>query len=335
MRIKSQKKSNVLLSLDEISINQPGRKTYEKNITKVMYVKFYTQKEGTLANFLPGWARKLWSLSKVSLGLYDSKSILIMPYLELCITPRCTLKCAKCANLMQYYHKPKDYDVERIIASIDRLLASVDFIDSFRILGGEPFLHKDIAQIICHCLTKKKIGQVQIVTNGTIVPKEEVLSALTHKNLSVYISDYGAVSSKKSQLEKCLSQRGVKFVVDSNYAWDDMGGLEHRDYGEEVVRAVYRNCGDICKTLVDGIVYVCPRSAHGDKLGLFPKNDQDYVDIYAGTIDDVRKKLRELYSVEYLEACHYCNPVKDRDKITAGEQGFVPRVEVNGNTDGK
>ncbi|MFZ4855389.1 MAG: radical SAM protein [Desulfuromonadaceae bacterium] len=273
-----------------------------------------------MSSLLPNSIYKCYCLAKAFVCSIDKSRLLILPYLELCITSRCSFQCVNCANLMQYYKSPKDYDTEHILETVCRLLACVDSIDCFRILGGEPFMHKDIARIISYCAEQGKIVQVQLVTNGTIVPKEEVLKALAHAKVSVYISDYGTVSGNRVRLEKCLSENGIVHVSDSNYIWDDMGGLDRRNYSDERVRSVYRGCRDICKTLVEGLVYVCPRSAHGDKLGVIPANDHDYVDILAGSEDEVRHRLRTLYDVEYIEACHYCNAVEDRCKIAAGEQ---------------
>jgi len=295
-------------------------KNYVNSVTLASLAAYYMLQGGIMSRLLPKSLYKRYCFAKASICSTDKSRLLILPYLEICITPRCSLKCLNCANLMQYYESPKDYDADRIFETLDHLLACVDLIDCFRILGGEPFMHKDIAHIISYCAEQAKIVQVQVVTNGTIVPKEEVLKALAHANASVYISDYGTVSGSMASLEKCLSEHGIVYFSDSNYIWDDMGGLERRDYTPERVRSIYQGCRDFCKTLVDGVVYVCPRSAHGDKLGIIPVNDHDHVDIFAGTVDEIRLKLRALYDIEYIEACHYCNAVEDRGKIVAGEQ---------------
>lgn len=297
-----------------------AQKNYSKSVTLKMVATNFLQQKGIMFCLLPSILYKWYCFAKALICFYNNSNLLILPYLELCITPRCTLKCTNCANLMQYYEKPKDYDTERIFVTLDRLLACVDSIYCFRILGGEPLMHKDIARIIRYCTEQEKLVQVQIVTNGTILPSEDVLEALANVKASVYISDYGTLSGNRSRLEESLSQRGIAHFSDSNYIWDDMGGIERRNYTSERVGHVYQGCKDICKTMVDGVVYVCPRAAHGDKLGIIPKREQDCVEVLAGSISEVRRKLRELYDVEYIEACYYCNAVEDRKKIAAGEQ---------------
>lgn len=295
-------------------------KSYAKSVTIGMFANFYVNQATILTEILPRRIFEIVCLIRAALDFTQKSRYVVLPYLELCITPRCSLRCTNCANLMQYYAKPCDYETEGIIGSIKRLLECVDYIDCFRILGGEPFLHRDIASIISFCTAQGKLRQVQIVTNGTIVPEQEVLKSLQHPKASVYISDYGKYSVNKSRLETCLAAYGIESVSDLNYTWDDMGGVERRDYSPERVRSVYRGCRDICKTLVEGLVYVCPRAAHADKLGIVPRKEQDCVDLYNGSTSFVRRKLLELYNVEYVEACYYCNAVEDRSKIAAGEQ---------------
>jgi len=295
-------------------------KNYNKSVTLRMLAEYYMQQNGIMSRFLTKKLYRIYCFGKSIVFFPQKYNLLIMPYLELCITPRCSLKCINCANLMQYYDKPKDYDTARIIATVDRLLECVDSIDCFRILGGEPFLHKDIARIIGYCAEQGKLVRIQVVTNGTIVPSDEVLSALEHAKASVYISDYGVVSGNRLRLEKCLSLRGIAHFSDSNYVWDDMGGLARRDYTPERVRSVYQGCKDICKTMVDGVVYVCPRSAHADKLGIVTMKEQDSVTVFTGSVKEVRCRLRNLYDVDYIEACYHCNAVECRSKIVAGEQ---------------
>ena len=71
-------------------------------------------------------------------------------YIDIMITEKCSLKCKDCSNLMQYYQKPVNSDLNILINSIDKIMASVDKIFEFRVLGGEPFMNKEIGKIIKH-----------------------------------------------------------------------------------------------------------------------------------------------------------------------------------------
>ena len=53
--------------------------------------------------------------------------------MDVVITERCSLKCKDCANLMQYYEKPQNSDLEILFKSLDRMMECVDQIYEFRV----------------------------------------------------------------------------------------------------------------------------------------------------------------------------------------------------------
>lgn len=73
---------------------------------------------------------------------------------------------------MPYFDYPRDYDVADLLKYMDRLFDCVDTIQIFRILGGEPFIYKDLDPIIRKAIDCSKVRTVDVVTNewnlGTI-----------------------------------------------------------------------------------------------------------------------------------------------------------------------
>ena len=98
---------------------------------------------------------------------------LILPYVEVCISPQCTLRCRDCANFMQHYDKPKPMDLAAVKSWIDALLESVDHILTFRVMGGEPLMQKQLPELMRYLIAQGKLQHIQIVTNGTLKPREE------------------------------------------------------------------------------------------------------------------------------------------------------------------
>ena len=72
---------------------------------------------------------------------------LIIPYVELCISPQCTLRCRDCANFMQHYHKPQPMDLEQVWSWVTAFLESVDHVMTFRVMGGEPLMQKQLPEL--------------------------------------------------------------------------------------------------------------------------------------------------------------------------------------------
>ncbi|EPC6291011.1 radical SAM protein [Campylobacter lari] len=120
-------------------------------------------------------------MKKFYLKKYFEKRVLEgkvdIPYLELVLTTRCTLRCESCNNLMQYFSPSNQYTctLEGIIESLELLLSKVDSIARVRIIGGEPLLFKDLPQLIDYLDAQKKILTFDILTNATIYFKEDLI----------------------------------------------------------------------------------------------------------------------------------------------------------------
>lgn len=244
----------------------------------------------------------------------------VIPYTELVLTSRCNLRCVNCANLMQYYNKHDEYSAQYLIESLDKFLEAIDGITWLRLIGGETFLYKNIDVILEYVLNHKKISSVQIVTNGILIPKDTTLSILKHPKASVFISDYGITSKNIENVKEKFSQNGIRFVSKSNLTWEDMGGVDCRNYSTRQLEDSYKNCQYTCKTIFEGKFFACPRSAHGQKLGLIPAKENDYVNLFETTIAQRKKEIMNLYNIDYLQACNYCTSKEDRNTVSAALQ---------------
>ncbi len=272
--------------------------------------------------------RIMWYLArigKLSEMMELPSDSLHIPRLNVVITTRCTLKCEDCSSLMRHYRKPSDFDASKIIASLDRILSCVGLIYHVEILGGEPFLHKELPPIARHLLDSGKILHVDVITNGTIVPSEKELNSLKHENLSVVIDDYGALSKKMVSLSDALQRHGVDFRVNRHWAWADLGSFESRNRPEEELRELFARCNfNSCVELLDGTLYHCPRSSHGTKTGLVPEYRGDSIDILDVPSGNavLRESLRAFfYDMRFLRACDHCDGnTGDSLKLIPAEQ---------------
>lgn len=62
----------------------------------------------------------------------------------------------------------------------------------FHLSGGEPFLYKQTPDIVEYISSRysDKIGTFRMVTNGTIVPSDEVLERIARCKIEIKIDDY-------------------------------------------------------------------------------------------------------------------------------------------------
>ena len=49
---------------------------------------------------------------------------------------------------MQYYKKPQNSEINVLFKSIERFMECIDNLDEFRVLGGDPFMNKELYKII-------------------------------------------------------------------------------------------------------------------------------------------------------------------------------------------
>lgn len=235
--------------------------------------------------------------------------ILYLYHVELPVTLKCSLRCKKCCFMMPRFEHPIDYEIDKLLGYMNALFDCVDIIQIFRILGGEPFLYPDLDKIIDKALSCSKVKTVDIVTNGTIVPKPELLAHMKNPRLTVQISDYGEYSRQKMALKKACDAAGVRCILrdEKEKNWFDAGGLEFRGRTKKELQKQLRRCANICRSFHNGRLYFCPRSSFGTKLGM-PDPASEFVDFTGDkTREELRREIYKLNQSKYLSACNYCN----------------------------
>ena len=243
-------------------------------------------------------------------------------YLEIPITTRCSLKCKHCSNLIPCYKNPSDYDVQILISSIKAFLDCIENIVYVRVLGGEPFLSKNLYRVINVLLKSSKIQRVEIVTNGTIIPRDKkLLRIMRNSRIIVCISQYPMINYPK--LVEFLKKENINYRVDKMNFWMDYGGVEKRGKTNRELMRQFSRCHHVCKSLVNGQLHFCPRSSHGTDLGIIKNNESDYVDLLDDSISlsEKKKSINRLFKKKCIIACDYCDfGTKKSKKVPVAEQ---------------
>lgn len=255
--------------------------------------------------------------------IFKVRRMVIYPYVEIVVTTRCTLRCKDCANLMQYYTCSEDEPIETLLDDLQKLLDSVDFIETFRIIGGEPLLRKDIRPLIEMAIASPKIKEVAMHTNGTIVPGKDLLELFHNKKFKLSISNYGKYSTKKDVLAGMGFSLSNDMGEDESSFWDYYGPVEKREgVLDEELKEQHKRCGFQCYSFFKGTLSRCPRIGHGVDLGLIPRIEGEYIDIRnESDAATLRHKHAEFLKKELFEACKYCYKGTDKCvKIPGGVQ---------------
>lgn len=216
---------------------------------------------------------------------------------------KCSLRCRDCNNLMPYYKPQEDFDKEEILTSLNNITQKAQSILVCELIGGEPFLSKNLDGVLEYVIQNETIKSVEITTNGTIMPSEEQIPLLKSPKVSVRISDYGELVDKR-RIVTFFDEHQIRYKVLDTGKWISVGGVESRQRTETELKRQYKACssGYYCKTLYKGKIFACARAAGLYDLGFM--KEKEYVEAFE-TFDE--KKMKEFLFRDFSVACDYCD----------------------------
>ena len=252
------------------------------------------------------------------LSLYKY-NILYVDTVQICLTERCTLRCRDCAHGC-FAVDPKSDDMELEIAkqSADAFFSKVDRAKELVLIGGEPFLYRDLAEIITYIGEKYRNRMLiySITTNGTIVPDKSILDLCKKYEVTIHISNYsGTIERLKGKYElltKYLAGYSIYYTItESEQKWMDYGFQSVDRGGEEKeLIEVFDRCKTPCREIRGSKYYYCVMSRSvSENLG-FDIGKDDYLEL-ADLGEEDRTIFLEFdfgYSKKgYLDMCNHCN----------------------------
>ena len=259
--------------------------------------------------------------------LFNKGSKLVLPKIGVLVSNRCNLTCRGCNHLRDLYG-PGDtvqFKAENITGDIEKLTACTDMIYQVAVVGGEAFLHPQLYEILEKIIQLPRIGIIQLITNGTVIPKnKKIFELIADSRTVVEISGYGDriperlrnnVSVFISELEK----HKVSYFYSGNLQWFDFGGFEKRNYNRRRHHFVFTSCCFVSNDIFDGKLHKCSRSVFAAHIKKIPDYKEDYVDIRAHSPAQLRQKIRDFLKNEYPNVCLHCNGTSSKT-ITAAVQ---------------
>lgn len=280
-----------------------------------------------LEDFLPEW---YWKYKKeVCLSQVFSS-----------ITSRCTFNCKYCNMLMPYYKRHYEYTEEDIIADMELLFQRVDYLVSYFVIGGEPLLNKNLGKILEKVNEKfsNKIGYIQVISNGSIVPDQDLIKVIKKCDVKVRLSDYTHVIPYDAKLQKVknvLEENRIEYSMSIYETWMDLGFPEKvNPIGKTVkdVRSHMLQCSPGCHILSDKKFFYCGVVFSAEKCGLYHLSEGDFVDLQYSEGDLLADKERImkycLGSIDkgYISICNICRGSGSDNKRVIGVAEQVNRV---------
>lgn len=260
-------------------------------------------------------------------SMFDREKInnenLVIPWISIPITEKCSLNCKYCISLMPYYGNPANYILKDIKEEIEALIEVSDKIMELQIVGGEPFIYPELADVLDYVVSIHKIKKVTIVTNSTILPNKPLIDKLKNQKIHIIADDYGVISSKYEELLKLCEREKISYEKQKYDNWENVGPIRFRgddkskiEFDKQFNICFFKNC----MTLIKGKIYRCQYGARTVDLGQTPDDPKDYVNILDKTVktDIKREKLKSLLvRKEHLTSCEYC---KSSSRIPVAEQ---------------
>lgn len=247
-------------------------------------------------------------------NLTKFSDILVLPVATFVISQKCSLRCVHCGQYMNDYRPGEriNFPLERVNADIDRIFAAVDAVGFVSIIGGEPFLHPALNDIIDLVLNKPNFGVLGVTTNGICDITDRHLEKLSNSRTRLIFSDYRVALSEAQRrifarnLEK-VSESGIRFTV-GQPLWATPASLRKLNLPHDAKVGMKEKCNSVetCKTIQNGVYYPCTTTAAigSHHLADYP-NDWIVIDETKSDLE-LRNKIIALNDRPCYESCDHC-----------------------------
>lgn len=257
---------------------------------------------------------KINQISEIDNKLKNMEKLMPLPTLqfEVHLTEHCNLNCRGCNNF-SCIAEPSFLDVEQYKKDLQRLSDLCEGeAKRINLMGGEPLLHPDVAEIAR--LTREKFPRaiINVFTNGLLLlnQPEQFWSILKENNVGILVTPY-PISFDYTKAEEIANRKGVayqycipveevkglcRFVL-------DLKGQQNEK--ESFMKCVRANC---CIFLKNGKLYTCtlvPNIEHFNRYfdENLPVTRRDYIDIYE--TDNLQEILDFL--ARPIPFCRFCD----------------------------
>ncbi|MBD5462838.1 MAG: radical SAM protein [Lachnospiraceae bacterium] len=250
-------------------------------------------------------------LSKyLPLYLYFERNILMMNLSQICVTERCTLRCENCAHGCYAVDiNSPDMQLADIYRTADIFFSHIDYIHEFVLIGGEPLLYANLSEAVSYIGNKyrDKIGIFSITTNGTIIPKTDLLDECRKYDLFFRISNYSrSVPKLKTQYERLvqvLEDADIEYYLGKvEEEWWDYGFTDYIDRsGEDSLVKKFDKCSTPCREIRCGKLYFCVMARTVSDNLKYEIGKEDYLDLCSLPDGEIGRKILLEYNMGYSE----------------------------------
>jgi uncharacterized Fe-S cluster-containing radical SAM superfamily protein len=263
---------------------------------------------------------------------FIKNDVVVVPVLEVHASHACNLKCLSCSHYSYSTFKKHATldDFENQFNNWSKKIKP----SIFRVLGGEPFLNKQLDKFLFLIKKYFKSSKIVLVTNGLLIKKFEIdLEFIKKNNVFLVVSLHSNHQEYKQTLNESidyLKKNNVAYsIVDSIKKWR----LAHKVINNTITpfydndkRKSWECCpAKNCKQLYENKIYKCPQTTYLKIVTKYKVHeDFDIMLKYKPLeIDSTLEEIKNFWNLEEEDICSLCpakhkyikkgNPMKDHN----------------------
>ena len=273
---------------------------------------------------------------------------IVSQYVEISVTTYCTLNCKNCTAYMPYIKDRYYIPLQSLIESTRLYFSCVDYVGRFRVLGGEPLLYPHLSAYLEFVAEhyRDRIGELCIVTNGTVLLSDELLQVIKKHRITLFVSNYSSVGHSLTKPERyallisVLQKEKIRYYFSEHQKWLALGNPNRISNGLQGVtlQEKFRDCRHYCRSIVGDRLFMCAAWAFAVLGNIYQGNENDFlgdeiIDMRRFSLMDKESKFNNWFRFDiqmelqngFLDFCRYCNGFgsKNTNYIPIGEQ--MPR----------
>ena len=218
------------------------------------------------------------------------------------------------------------FPAEAIMLPMYREMADLGWINSWASLIV-PFVAKCFS---IYMFRQFCIGYIQVISNGSLMPDQELLETMKKCGVRVRLSDYTHVLSyekKLAEVKRCLEAHEIPYDMSVYKQWFDLGTntcpIPAYSDSPESTASHMRLCATGCHQLNDRRFFFCGQGFARPKKGFCSLEEGDYIDLSkcTGTVEEKEMLLRFCMGYPpkgYISVCRTCYGMgSDNDRIVS------------------
>lgn len=322
--LKINKQINILSGkgLNRILMNNSCINNLKRNMT---FDLFQCEKCGFERDYCPismAYLKKIGKYKKIEEDWRSEK----FDWFGCIISKNCTLKCEHCCEQVPYQKDKSFLDIDIILSDVQKIAKSSKFLKYVELIGGEPFLHPQIDELLTKLLEIENIGYIKCFTNATVNPSDKLCKIMQNNRFMLQISNYEKVVNEKllnniKKTKQKLKEFNINYIPTINAEWYDISSFELQSNDLNTVKNGFKNCFiNICHRVYKGKLYRCPHQYTGIQLEKLVEYFPEVVNIHSLKEIELAEALNKFEELEYIEACKHCSMPIGANIVPAGKQ---------------